>query len=60
MVESSVLFLVASVLSLGVNWTCVAFPCSGDYSLNRHYRNLQEFHVRFAQSEMEFIGCKRV
>ena len=35
MVESSVLFPVAIVLSLGVNWRCVTFPCSVDYSLNR-------------------------
>ena len=35
MVESSVLFPVASVLSLEVNGTSVTFSCSGDYFLIR-------------------------
>ena len=35
MVESSVLFPVASVLSLEVNGSSVTFSCSGDYFLNR-------------------------
>ena len=35
MVESSVLFLVASVPSLEENETSVVFPCSGDYYLIR-------------------------
>ena len=36
MVESSVLFLVASVSSLEENGTSVVFSCSGDHYLIRH------------------------
>ena len=42
MVESSVLFPVASVLSLEVNGTSVTFSCSGDYFLIRLQKPLPQ------------------
>ena len=51
MVESSVLFPVASVSSLEENWTSVLFSCSGDYYLIRQTMPPpSQFSISFTRS----------
>ena len=63
MVESSVLFPVASAFESGSDGTSVTFPCSGDYFLidsHCRYRNLQEFHGWKFKIDMDLVGCTQI